>query len=303
MFVFLNRRKNQVKLIVWTRGGFTVVHKRLERGTFTFPARVTADATSVGYVGVNANETVAAYLYLSTGKKVGQRAHEMGPEDMLGLRKGLTVADASNVFDQSFKREALIECGCNMHSRRYFVKALDAGDKREALAIAAYKKLYEIEAELRDRDPEAKLVARNARSKPVWDELVAWCEVRKKHEPPASKLGAALRYFTNHRAALGRFLEYGYLPLDNGIVERLHVRVALTRKNFLHAGSDSGGDRAAIAYSILGSCRLAGVDPVAYLADVLPRLTRRIRLLDLPAMLPARWAAARARAVAPTPAI
>ncbi len=47
MFVFLNRRKNQVKLIVWTRGGFTVVHKRLERGTFTFPARVTADATSV----------------------------------------------------------------------------------------------------------------------------------------------------------------------------------------------------------------------------------------------------------------
>ena len=47
MFVFLNRRKNQVKLIVWTRGGFTIVHKRLERGTFTFPARVTADATSV----------------------------------------------------------------------------------------------------------------------------------------------------------------------------------------------------------------------------------------------------------------
>ena len=86
------------------------------------------------------------------------------------------------------------------------------------------------------------------------------------------------------------------MPLDNGIVERPHVRAAMTRKNFLFAGADSGGDRAAIAYTIFGSCRLAGVDPIAYLADVLPRLTRRIRLVDLPALLPARWAAARAAA-------
>lgn len=120
--------------------------------------------------------------------------------------------------------------------------------------------------------------------------------MRKKHEPPASPLGKAVRYFTNHQVALARFLDYGYLPLDNGIVERLHVRAALTRKNFLFAGADSGGDRAAIAYTIFGSCRLAGVDPLEYLADVLPRLTRRIRLIDLPALLPARWAAARAAA-------
>ena len=68
----------------------------------------------------------------------------------------------------------------------------------------------------------------------MWDELVAWCTVPKKHEPPASPLGKADRYFTNHQVALARFLDYGYLPLDNGIVERLHVR-ALTRKNFLFA--------------------------------------------------------------------
>lgn len=247
-----------------------------------------------GYVGVNATETIAAYLYLSTGKKVGQHAHELGPEDVLGMRDGLTVADASNLFDASFKRAELIECGCNMHGRRYFVKALDAGDKRAALALGAYKKLYAIEAEIKDLADDDKLSARRTRSKPVWDELVAWCAVRKKHEPPSSGLGKALQYFTNHQVALARFLEYGYLPLDNGIVERLHVRAALTRKNFLFAGADSGGDRAAIAYTIFGSCRLAGVDPIEYLADVLPRLTRRIRLVDLPALLPARWAAARA---------
>jgi transposase len=95
----------------------------------------------------------------------------------------------------------------------------------------------------------------------------------------------------NHRVALGRFLENGQIPIDNGIVERLHVRAALTRKNFLFAGADSGGERAAIAYTILGSCRLAGVDPLTYLADVLPVLTKPIRILDLPALLPGPWAA------------
>ena len=247
-----------------------------------------------GYVGVNADETIAAYHYVSTPKKKGQRANELGPEDMLSLRKGLTVADASNLFDASFQREDLIECGCNMHARRYFVKALDAGDQRAALALAAYKKLYEIEAEIRDRDADEKLVERRTRSKLVWDELVHWCAVRKKHEPPQSALGKALQYFTNHQIALGRFLDYGYLPPDNGIVERLHVRAALTRKNFLFAGADSGGERAAIAYTVFGSCRLAGIDPLEYLADVLPKLTRRIRLVDLPSLLPSRWAAARA---------
>jgi hypothetical protein len=185
-----------------------------------------------------------------------------------------------------------------MHARRYFVKALDAGDQRAALPLAAYKRLYKIEHEIRNLDPDTRLTERQKQSKPVWDQLAAWCALRKQHEPPASKLGVALRYFTNHQTALARFLEYGYLPLDNGVVERLHVRTALTRKNFLFAGSDAGGERAAIAYSILGSCRLAGVDPREYLADILPRLTGRIRLLDLPALLPSRCATQRIAAAA-----
>ena len=244
-----------------------------------------------GYVGVNAGEVIAAYLYMSSGKATGQRPGEMGPQDVLALREGPTVADASGLFDASFAKATLIECGCNMHARRYFVKALDAGDKRAALPIAAYKKLYEIERDLRERGlgPDDVLAERRARSKSIWDELVAWCTVRKKHEPPSSRLGIALRYFTNHQVALGRFLEYGYVPMDNGIVERLHVRAAMTRKNYLFAGSDGGAERAAIAYTILGSCRLAGVDPLEYLRDVLPRMTRKVRLLDLSDLLPHRW--------------
>lgn len=243
-----------------------------------------------GYVG---DRDVAAYLFASTAKKCGQREGERGPEDMLNLRTGFTVADASNLFDKSFQREDLIECGCNMHARRRFVEALDRGDARAALPLAAYKKLYEIEAEIRDQDENAKLAARQARSKPVFDELVAWGKTYQLNEPPKSPLGEAIGYLLNHHQALGRFLEHGAIPMDNGIVERLHVRAALTRKNYLFAGSDTGGERAAIVYTILACCRLAEVNPVEYLRDVLPRLAGRIRLRDASSLLPARWKAAR----------
>ena len=213
---------------------------------------------------------------------------------MLALRSGFTVADASSLFDTAFKREDLVECGCNMHARRYFVKALDAGDTRAALPIAAYKKLYEIESEIAELDPGEKLAARQERSRSVFDELLSWCKVYQPHEPPTSAMGAAIRYLINHHLALGRFLEAGEVPMDNGIVERLHVRAALTRKNFLFAGSDAGGERAAIAFTLLSCCRLAGVNPVEYLADVLPRLSRKIQIRSLPELLPAAWNAARA---------
>jgi len=153
-----------------------------------------------GYVG---DTRIAAYLYTSTGKKEGQLPGELGPEDILKLRSGYTVADASNLFDQSFNREEIIECGCNMHARRYWTKALDAGDTRAALPLAAYKKLYKIEAEIKDTAEDTKLSERQTRSKPVFDEILAWCKTHQPYEPPSSPTGAALRYVVNHQLALG----------------------------------------------------------------------------------------------------
>lgn len=244
-----------------------------------------------GYVG---DEQTALYLYTSTGKKQGQLEGELGPEDMLARRHGYVVADASNLFDKSFQKSTLIECGCNMHARRYFTKALDRGDTRAALPLAAFKKLYEVEERLRALEPEARLAERQQASKPVYDELVAWCRVHQPYEPPSTAMGRALKYLLNHEAALRRFLEDGRIPIDNGIVERLHVRTALTRKNYLFAGSDTGGQRAAIVYTLLGCCQLAEVNPVEYLADVLPRLSRGVRLADVAQWLPAAWKSARA---------
>jgi hypothetical protein len=103
----------------------------------------------------------------------------------------------------------------------------------------------------------------------------------------------------NHRVALRRFLEDGHLPIDNGIVERLHRRPAVGRRNFLFAGSHAGAQRAAIAYSVIATCHLVGVNPQEYLADILPRLARGIALRDVPSMAPAEWKRARASAGLP----
>jgi hypothetical protein len=240
-----------------------------------------------GYIG----DQTAVYLYASTGKKNGQRPGELGPEDMLRLRSGYTVADASQLFDESFKRDDLIECGCNMHARRYFKKALDSGDKRASLVLGAFKALYQIEERIKDKPPDEKLAVRQTESAPIYDKISEWCILHKDNEPPGSAMGAAIRYLTNHEEALRRFLEHGLVPMDNGAIERAHIRVALTRKNYLFAGSDEGAERAAIVYSILASCQLAEVDPVTYLADILPRLAGRIRLRDVPELLPAAWKA------------
>lgn len=244
-----------------------------------------------GYVG---DSDCAVYLYTSTGKRTGQRDGEVGPASVLSLRCGPVVADASNLFDASFLREGIVEVGCNMHARRYFAKALDGNDVRAAVPIAAFRALYDIESALGESTAEERLAQRHERSRPVYEELLRWCRTYQPTEPPSSSLGKAIQYLINHHVALMRFLEDGRLPIDNGIVERLHRRPAIGRRNFLFAGSHSAGERAAIAYSVLGTCRLLDVDPMAYLADVLPRLARGSFVeADFAPLVPAAWRASR----------
>lgn len=240
-----------------------------------------------GYVG---DKDCAVYLYTSTGKRIGQREGEIGPLEFLEMRKGPVVADAAGLFDPTFHDGTRTEIGCNMHARRYFVKALDAGDVRAAVPLLAFKTLYDVEAAAKDLDDAGRLAERQRRSKSVYDQLVIWCQTYRPGEPPASLLGKALQYTLNHRVALTRFLDDGGLPIDNGIVERLHRRPAVGRRNYLFAGSHAAAERAAIAYSVLGTCLLLDVNPVAYLADILPRLARGVFIArDLPAMMPAAW--------------
>ena len=176
-----------------------------------------------------------------------------------------------------------------MHARRYFVRALEGGDDRAALPLAGFKKLYAIEEQAKKLDDDGRLELRQIESRPVFDSLLHWCKIYQRQERPSSPLAKAINYMINHELALARFLEVGCVPIDNGAAERLHVRVALTRKNHLFVGSDTGGRRAAVAYTILSSCRIARVNPVEYLTDVVPRLARGVRPTDAATLLPAPW--------------
>ena len=244
-----------------------------------------------GYVG---DTTIAVFLYTRTGKAHGQVENELGPADILARRSGYVCADAAGVFDASMLRDEITEVGCNMHARRYYIKALDAGDARAALPLKAFKTLYDVEATVTEASAEKKLDERQHRSKPVYEELISWCEKYQPLEPPGSLLAAAIRYTLNHKVALMRFLEDGRLPIDNGIAERIHRRPAVGRRSYLFAGSHAGAERAAIAYSILATCHLVGVNPQDYLADILPRLARGVSIArDIPNLTPAAWKAAR----------
>lgn len=233
---------------------------------------------------------IAAYFYTSTKKAKGQRDGELGPSEILAQRTGILVSDADTLFIEQRKRTDLIDCGCNMHARRYFVKALDAGDSRAALVLGAFKGLYQVEDDVREASAAERLAARREHSTPIYDDIVNWCLAYQRLEPPKSALGRAISYLLNHQLSLRRFETDGTIPIDNMAAEHNFVSVALTRKNFLFAGSDAGGEWAAIAYTILRCCRLAGVEPVEYLTDVLTVLSRKVKRADLAKLMPAQWA-------------
>ena len=100
-------------------------------------------------------------------------------------------------------------------------------------AACRLEKLYEIEAEAQSGEPDNVLEVRQQKSRPVYDALLKWANVHRPHEPPSSAMGKAIQYIINNHLALTRFLDDGVIPIDNGVVERLHVRTAVTRRTFL----------------------------------------------------------------------
>lgn len=241
---------------------------------------------------------VAAYCYASTkqAKSDEDKHDEYGPVDILEQREGIVVSDADTLFTKQRRRKNVIDAGCNMHARRYFVKALDAGDERAALIIGNFKYLYQVEEDVRDASDEERLAARLELSTPCYRDMIAWCKTKQRDEPPKSPFGRALGYLLRHETSLRRFESDGGIPIDNMAAEHSFVPVALTRKNYLFVGSDAGGQRAAIIYTVLRCCRLAGVEPFEYLSDVLPVLARKIRRVDVAQLMPRAWAEQRAEA-------
>lgn len=160
------------------------------------------------------------------------------------------------------------------HARRKFFEAIPTAKQIATDAVAAIGVLYDVEREAKELGltPEQRKALRQERSKPILDQMLPWLKAQKSAVLPKSPMGKAIGYALNQWTALNRYLDDGRLAIDNNAAERALRPVAVGRKNWLFAGSAEGGKRAAILYSIIGSCALQGVEPWAYLKDVLQRL-------------------------------
>jgi transposase len=217
-----------------------------------------------------------------------------GPLDVLREWKGKLVCDAYQGYHGLFKEGRVVAVGCWAHARRRFVDAFHLGDVDAALVLTLIARMYAVEKDAKERglDAEQTRALRQERTAPEVERIRLVLEHLAKDALPKSTLGDAVSYTRNQWMNLTRFLEDGRLPLDNNASERAVRGVAVGRKNWLFAGGEAGGHRAAAIYSIVESCKSAGVEPIAYLRDVLARIATAPES-QVASLTPRAWAATR----------
>jgi transposase len=195
------------------------------------------------------------------------------PRQHLKLYTGALQADAYAGFQQLYEDGSILEVACWAHTRRKFHEIHIAHPSPiTSEAIERIAALYVIEAEIRGSTSEIRKTIRQARARPLLDNMNAWLEATHAKLSRKSDTAAAIRYALSRWRALTRYVDDGQLEIDNAAAERALRVVALGRKNFLFAGSNAGGERAASIYSLLGSAKLNGLDPELYLHHVLAHI-------------------------------
>ena len=231
----------------------------------------------------------AAFYRYSPDRK-GEHA-----EMLLGSCRGFLHADAYAGFgglyepDPATGQARLVEVACWSHARRklYDVHQATASPIAQD-ALERIAELFAIEKAIRGQPPDQRLAVRHERARPLVDELKPFLDTSLRRISSKSSLAQAIRYATSRWDALSRFISDGRLEMSNNAAERAIRPLALGRKNYLFCGADAGGERAAVLYTIIETAKLNGLDPEAYLADILARIAdhpaRRINEL-----LPWRW--------------
>jgi hypothetical protein len=198
------------------------------------------------------------------------------PASFLAPVKGWMQCDDARAHDVLFKGRAdRIRVGCWAHVRRKYVYAMDSDPERASLAVALIGRLYDVERKARDGNLGAPARARLRRERcpQVLAMLRDLLEVWQREVLPRSALGEAVGYNLRQWDTLLRYLDDGRVGIDNNPLESVIRGIALDRRNSLFVGSEQGGHDAALFHSIIGSCKGAGVEPMAYLTDVIQRLT------------------------------
>lgn len=211
------------------------------------------------------------------------------PSSHLKGYKGAVHADGFTGFNGLFGADRASEQACMVHVRRKFIDIYES--EGSAIAEETIKRiaaLYAVEKEARYKSADARVILRQDKAKPVFDDLETWLSLQLPKISGKSMLAAAIRYALARMPKARAYLENGVLELDNNICERSIRPVTLGRKNYLFMGSKGGGQAAAIAYSLIETCRMNKVDPEAWLRWVLDRIADH-KMNRLDELMPWNW--------------
>jgi transposase len=229
------------------------------------------------------------------------------PERHLAGYAGILQADAYAGFNSLYKPERkpgpIIEAGCWSHARRKFFELADIastarGKTKPVISPIAFEAVQKIDAifmlerSINGLTPRERLTARRSDIAPLVNDLIDWMRKERAKLSRHNDVAKAMDYMLKRIDAFTRFLEDGRICLTNNAAERALRGVALGRKSWLFAGSDRGGERAAVMYTLIQTAKLNKVDPQAWLADVLARIADH-KITDLAALLPWNWKSAR----------
>lgn len=215
-----------------------------------------------------------------------------GPREFLKAFRGKLQADGYGVYE-SLARERggdLTLIGCWAHARRGIHEALGEG-RAAAWLVGQIGQLYAVEKHLREHKagPHLRAAVRVWQSRPILARLRRALEVVRRRVLPQSLLGKAIDYTLARWEALNRYVEDGRLEIDNNLCENSIRPTAVGKKNFLFIGHPDAGQRSAIIYSVLGSCRRHRINPDEYLRDLFERLPKA-KTSEVKALTPAAWA-------------
>ena len=229
------------------------------------------------------------------------------PEQHLAGYSGILQADAYGGFEALYKPERkpgpISEAACWAHARRKLFELADVASKARGktnavispIAFAAVQKfdaVFAAERSINGLSPAERVAVRRKDIAPLVSELIEWMKQERTKLSPHNEVAKAMNYMLKRTEAFTRFLEDGRICISNNAAERALRGIALGRKSWLFAGSDRGGERAAIMFTLIQTAKLNDVDPQAWLADVLARIADH-KITDLAALLPWNWRLAR----------
>jgi transposase len=258
--------------------------------------RIHTDDTPVPVLDETLDHTRQGRLWVYVGDKAHPQVvfrytpnrEQRWAQEFLKPYRGYLQADAYSGYDLLYRTGRVVEVGCWAHARRKFFDSQETDPPRAVAALGFIRRLYDVEEAALHTTAAERKALRQEYSRPALQAFRAWLSGESAGLLPNSPIGKAFTYAHNQWAALGRYVEDGDLAIDNNAAERALRSVAVGRKNWQFCGSDEGGHRAAILYTLIESAKRAGVEPFAYLRDVVDRVsTHPARAIaDL---MPFRW--------------